>query len=289
MKTVVADNFTFKAQNYLISHAHFDHIKGIKNHIKGFVFGSHITIEILKLFNKNMLDLYTRKIETNISYTLSNGTNPISLLASDANHCPGALMYYFKTSTKSILYTGDFRLNKKVEDFALQLKGIDVAYIDTTYAVEKYSFMSQESAIIEIIDIVRKNLDKKVYIGLYTVGKSNIIKALYEELEVRTYVEPLQAKIFKIIGLEKTITKDFSNAKIFGVDLKILWNIYNNKMEQPNSIYIIPTGWVVNPMVVRNCFYLIPYSEHCDYYELQRFLKVLSPKEFYPLVYFKGL
>lgn len=289
MKVITVDNFHYVAENYIISHAHHDHIKGFKKYKKGKIIGSPITIDVLKLYNNTILDLFVQKIHPDNEYTIPNCKHDIKLYSIESNHCPGALMFYFSTPNKSIVYTGDFRINKKVEEFAQKFQEVEVAYIDTTYASPKYNFISQESAIVEIISIIKKNIGKKIYIGLYRLGKNKIINAIYEELKIQTYVNPFNAQIFKIVKMGKVVTTIPKDNIIYGVDLKTLWEILYDKKEEPNSIYIIPTGWTQTNKTIRNKFYLIPYSEHCDYYELQRFLKILKPKEYYPLHYFKGI
>lgn len=289
MRTLSIDNFNQRAENYLISHAHYDHIKGVNNFKSGKVFGSSITIEVLKLYNSSILDIFAQKIHSGGKYLISNHGTNITIYTFDANHCPGSLMFYLITPGKKIFYTGDFRLNKNIEEFARAFEQPDIAYIDTTYASPFYNFMSQESAIVEILSVIKKNPGKKIYIGLYHLGKNKIVNAIYEELKIQTYVPPPMAKIFKIVKMEKAITTIPKNNVIYGVDLKLLWEILYNKKEEPNSIYILPTGWVQSYKVIRNIFYAIPYSEHCDYYELQRFLSILKPKKYYPLYYFKGI
>ncbi|MFN7182324.1 MAG: hypothetical protein ACK4NF_06580 [Planctomycetota bacterium] len=289
MKLITIDNFQTPSYTYLISHAHNDHIKGYRRYKNGIILGSHITIEVLKLYMDKVLDIFVKKLSVENEYDIVNGRCNIKLRAFDANHCPGALMFCFKTPNKNILYTGDFRLDKRIEEIAKECCGIDIAYIDTTYSNEFYSFISQESAIIEILDIIKKNCGKKIYIGLYSLGKNKIIKAIFEHLRLKIYVDAFNANIFKIIGLEKTIATAHQNNIIYGVDLRTLWRKMETKQEEPNSIYIIPTGRVQSNRVVRNVFYLVPYSEHCDYHELRRFISILRPKEFYPLHYFKGL
>ncbi len=289
MKVIAVDNFHCQAENYIISHAHYDHIKGFKKYKKGKIIGSSITIDVLKLYNNTLLDLFVQKIHPGNEYTIPNCEHDIKLYTTGANHCPGALMFYFHTPAKSIVYTGDFRINRNVEEFAQKFQEADVAYVDTTYASPEYNFISQESAIVEIITIIKKNAGKKIYIGIYTLGKNKIINAIYEELKIQTYVDHFTAQIFKIINMEKAITTIFKDNIIYGVDLNTLWSAFYNKKEEPDAIYIIPTGWVKRNQVVRNRFYFVPYSEHCDYYELQRFLRILRPKEYYPLHYFQGM
>lgn len=289
MKVITVDNFHNVAENYLITHAHYDHIKGFKKYKKGKIIGSPITIDVLKLYNSAILDLFIQKIHPDNEYTIPNCKYDIKLHTTEANHCPGALMFYLHTPDKSIVYTGDFRINKNVEEFAQKFQKVDIAYVDTTYASPEYNFISQESAIVEIITIIKKNLGKKIYIGLYTLGKNKIINAIYQELKIQTYVNPFNAQIFKIVKMEKAVTTSPKDSIIYSTELKLLWNTLYDKKEEPDSIYIIPTGWTQRNKTVRDKFFLIPYSEHCDYYELQRFLSILKPKEYYPLHYFRGM
>ncbi|CAG4999906.1 unnamed protein product [Parnassius apollo] len=127
---ISVDNFTgenAKSRAYFISHFHADHIQGIDDtrlleHLKKtnvFIYTSKTTLTIMRhRVTNNELLQYVQE--------LSEGSNPITLptvpedhleemsldvILIPTEHCLGSCMFLFKTTNKTILYTGDFRIS----------------------------------------------------------------------------------------------------------------------------------------------------------------------------------
>lgn len=123
----------------------------------------------------------------------------------DANHCPGAAMFFFYhlPTKRRTLHVGDFRydesisldkLNKLLLSGAIStgssmspilagettgLFPLDALYLDTTYCKPLYQFLPQSKAIKSAVSLVcrygKKQTAKKLFVfGTYSIGKEKI-------------------------------------------------------------------------------------------------------------------
>ncbi|KAF9590362.1 hypothetical protein IFM89_033888 [Coptis chinensis] len=158
---ISVDKWTESSQAYFLTHLHSDHTKGLSsNWNKGPLFCSSITA---KLFPSKFPDfkssLLIKVLEIGSHYSISlfspsSGAEiTVQVMAIDADHCPGAVMYLFRGEFGCVLYTGDFRwegisekalLGKSMLLNALGSDRIDVLYLDNTYCNPSYSFPPRE-------------------------------------------------------------------------------------------------------------------------------------------------
>lgn len=112
MGKIVVDRFNVKASLYLLTHAHTDHMRGLrKGWSKGPILCSEETgrvIQALYGVPKSLIPTIAPGEEIKVFGAV--------IKAYDANHCPGALMFKVEREEegndkgKMEVYTGDFRL-----------------------------------------------------------------------------------------------------------------------------------------------------------------------------------
>nr|KAJ0216045.1 hypothetical protein LSAT_V11C300133400 [Lactuca sativa] len=159
---ISVDRWAEGSQVYFLTHLHADHTDGLSSRWKkGPLFCSSITA---KLFSPKFpsFDLsLLRVLEIGQWYSLSlvslwfSMETRVEVIAIDANHCPGAVMYLFRGDFGNMLYTCDFRwkVSSKISEMgknmllsALNNHKVDTLYIDNTYCNPSYSFPSREVA-----------------------------------------------------------------------------------------------------------------------------------------------
>lgn len=175
---IIVDGFTYplkednKIKDFFLSHFHSDHYIGLKKSwTSGNLYSSPVTYELLKY-------RYTPKRKTNEDnenitnclkalkpYNRVWLTDTISVTTLDANHCPGASLFFFeewnsmKTGLlKTILHTGDFRSDDKLIEEVLKYtnhREIDEIYLDTTYLLSTFTFPAQE----ELLNMVARFIE----------------------------------------------------------------------------------------------------------------------------------
>lgn len=263
------------AQYYALTHYHSDHRRGLRKGDTRRIICSDITKRLLTDLQEIPADSIT-VIDPGNEITLPGW---ITVRAFDANHCPGAVMFLFTVNGIKYLHTGDFRYCRGHDDYPELFEGIEILYVDSTYkSEEKYNHPSQEEAIEQIISLIRGNPDKKVFIGLYEIGKNRIIQAVYEELGIRVYVTRERRHIYSIMNMDEAVTIDPDESRIKGYSMSYFYR--NFKLRYPDyekdSIVIIPTGWA-GGWKSNNEFYYVPYSEHNSSEELRRFIDKVRP------------
>ncbi|CCD26464.1 DNA cross-link repair protein PSO2 NDAI_0H02910 [Naumovozyma dairenensis CBS 421] len=184
-KYVVVDGFNYSTSNekkkleyYFLSHFHSDHTIGLckswfeRNNLNNStatspkIYCSPITSLLLQHVYGFKLNEQIAELEINVPMTIFNDDleETIEVVAHDANHCPGSLIFIFTIknvqtqTTRHILHTGDFRCNNEmISKLQKQFKKFDAVYLDTTYLNPLYEFPNQKS-VVNITSQFAKNV-----------------------------------------------------------------------------------------------------------------------------------
>ncbi|XP_030375895.1 DNA cross-link repair protein SNM1 isoform X2 [Scaptodrosophila lebanonensis] len=199
--TFAVDGFQFgdipNVTHYFLTHYHADHYVGLTRKFQHPLYMSPTTARLVRTFipidNK-----YIFEMEIDNPFKLNN----IEITAIDANHCPGAIMLFFKLpSGECILHTGDFRASFEMESLPIFWNyNVDLLYLDTTYLSSKYEFCHQTESIDRTLALVRefrkKNALKRIlYVcGSYIIGKEKVWQALADEFNLSVWTEPHRRK-----------------------------------------------------------------------------------------------
>mmetsp|Transcript_10333 Transcript_10333/g.13822 ORF Transcript_10333/g.13822 Transcript_10333/m.13822 type:complete len:308 (+) Transcript_10333:522-1445(+) len=152
---------------------------------------------------------------------------PVTVTLLDANHCPGAIMFYFEVNARKILHVGDFRWDASVMCAKLgspirsivsnPSSRIDDLYLDTTYCQEKYVLPTQKEAIEATINIAQKELSLPsssivasktqlqqlgvlLLFGSYSIGKERIYLSVAKHLQSKVYVDSKRYKMLSALN-----------------------------------------------------------------------------------------
>lgn len=277
---ISADNFSEKAELYLLSHFHSDHYHGMEDLWQAApIVCSPVTASLLDYYFgvKDVLIL-------NPGESLKRGSVKVS--AYEANHCPGALIFMlsFRGGERTV-YTGDFRFDEGLMAKSMEeMRGADELFADSTFLSCEEDFPAQEDAIEEIISIAESAIDeKKIIVGTYTIGKNKILRALYKRFGKRIYVTEDNSPAYRLCGDEELVTTDKSEADIYFLSRFYLERYYSPKDEE---LVIMPTGMSGREDYRRmnnKGFRWVRYSEHCSQKELKRFVELIDAKR---VIYF---
>ncbi|KAL1458497.1 hypothetical protein WDU94_008642 [Cyamophila willieti] len=286
--------------NYFLTHFHYDHYIGLNKHFSKTIHCSTITAKLLKTIIK--VDAkYIRVIDVGETKVI----NQVEVTALDANHCPGALMFVFKTlAGQSYLHVGDFRADISMQKIdILRSTHFDKVYLDTTYCNPHYNFPSQKTVLTQLVQLVERNHEQypnTLYIcGSYTIGKEKVYISILEKMKWKIYVESSKRRILTILNDETInahIVDNAFQAKLHVIPMSKLNNIHHlmSYYESYQSKYdkvvaIKPTGWVYNEHNDNNInirqindsinIYEISYSEHSSFLELCMFVKFVKYKQ----------
>nr|XP_017092113.2 DNA cross-link repair 1A protein isoform X2 [Drosophila bipectinata] len=296
--TFCVDGFQFGdvagVTHYFLTHFHADHYIGLTKKFSHPLYMSPVTARLVRLFIK-VDEKYIHEIDVDQTIMVDN----VEVTAIDANHCPGAVMFYFKLrSGECILHTGDFRACAEMESLPIfwNHTTIDLLYLDTTYLNKNYNFCHQSESVDRALQLVgtfiEKNPFKRILIvcGSYVIGKEKIWLALAEAYSLKVWTERSRSDAISCLGwddLQVLLTDDPSNANLHVIPMgKVSYPCLVEYFAQYEDQYdmllgIRPSGWEKNskPSFGKKISTIgIEYSEHSSYKELERFVRFLKPK-----------
>ncbi|XP_077191062.1 5' exonuclease Apollo [Paroedura picta] len=276
-----------QARLFFLSHMHSDHTVGLSSTWNQPIYCSPITGQILHLKLK-VAECWIRPLEVGQSHVMpmdSIGQETMTVTLIDANHCPGSVMFLFEGYFGVILYTGDFRYNPDMqqEPALKNSKLINVLYLDTTNCYPECILPSRQKATEQIKELIRAHPNHLVKIGTYTLGKESLLVQLAQEFGTWIVVSPRKLELIKLLELENVFRTEEEAGWIHVVDFSEICqaNMINWNQRHP-TIAILPTSRAVK--INHPDAYIVPYSDHSSFQELQDFVAWLKPCSIIPVV-----
>ena len=145
---------------------------------------------------------------TTLTIQLDDTTVYLTVTLIPAGHCAGSTMFLFKTNDKTILYTGDFRMNindlHKFKALHINEKPIklDTLYIDTTFLNEKYENFPKRSAsvdqmIVLLIDWLSTDGNTVALTTSARYGYEHVFNEIYKQLGIKVYVNDEKWTVYR--------------------------------------------------------------------------------------------
>eukprot|EP00049_Salpingoeca_infusionum_P008797 m.144969 g.144969 ORF g.144969 m.144969 type:complete len:1801 (+) comp14135_c1_seq12:190-5592(+) len=179
------------------------------------------------------------------------------VMATDAGHCPGAVMLWFcvrkheasvtgDTADTWHLHTGDCRFSSEWQSLPClnPLPPISSMFLDTTYCHPKHTFPRNELAAQFVADTVARELagpdqdNVLVLIAAYTIGKEKIMLKVNEKTSKRVYVNERKYDILQKLELGVNLSQVFTT-KMEETNIQVVaWNTIGDPA---------PGGWTVFP------------------------------------------
>ncbi|MCX8169357.1 MAG: MBL fold metallo-hydrolase [Candidatus Methanomethylicia archaeon] len=276
----------FEGDVVLVSHAHGDHIVGLKS--KKSKLTSHYTFKLYeaivnrRINNSNVMFIDDRRINV----------GEICLEAYDSGHILGSLQFRFEKLSSSIVYTGDFNLIDTTITRRCKILDCDELIIDATYGNPNISFPDRWSIyenLISFVESCTKNGKPPVF-KVYAIGKAQEIIALINKfLNMEVLVD---SKISRINDVYR------SN----GFDLKYISILSDEGIESLNSLSLpivtssnrlfrmaadkgmpkaTATGWALIHNLT-DFDVSFPLSSHADFNQIKMYVEESKAKRIYP-------
>ena len=272
---------------------HADHTAGLTSSWHSYtIYCSEVTrkLAIAKLGIKSEL-VVGLSLDEPVTINLDEtGEETMTVTLLDANHCPGSVMFIFEGYFGKILYTGDFRFAEHfLTHSAIKGKQFDLLYLDNTYCSPKCLFPTRAIATISIMEIIRNHPKHKIVIGLHSLGKEGLLHTIAIAYKTWIGVDPVRKETLELLGMPHVFTCDVDSARIQVVKTQEinrrnieLWN-----WREP-TIAILPTCLFFgasNPYENVPNVFVVPYSDHCSFDELRRFVQGVKPRKIIPIVH----
>lgn len=264
---ISVDRWSDGSQAYFLTHLHADHTNGLSPTWKrGPLFCSRITAKLFpfkfpgfKLSLLRVLEIGQWHSISLVSPTTGSGTT-VDVMAFDAQHCPGAVMYLFRGEFGCMLFTGDFRweptstraqIGRSMLLNAIGNDKVDILYLDNTYCNPSYSFPSREVAAKQVVDVIASHPKHDVIIGIDSLGKEDLLIHIARVLKIKIWVWPERLQIMHLLGFDDIFTTKISLTRVRAVPR---YSFSIETLEGLNTmrptIGIMPSGlpWVVKPL-----------------------------------------
>ncbi|XP_026885892.2 LOW QUALITY PROTEIN: 5' exonuclease Apollo [Electrophorus electricus] len=273
---------------FFLSHMHTDHTSGLTSTWSNRpIYCSPVTSKLLKL-KLQVKENWIHALEVG-NHTCCHwddiGKEKMTVTLIDANHCPGAVMFFFEGYFGTILYTGDFRYTPSMlrEPCLRNNTTIDVLYLDNTNCDPTRSIPSRQRACQQIKEIIRGHPNYAVVIGMYTLGKESLLVELAMEFKTWVEVDVERLETLQTLELPDVFTTERGAGRIRAVSQSEITasNLLAWNKEQP-TIAVLPTS---RPVVsCHSNVHVVPYSDHSSYQELEDFVSALRPVSLLPIV-----
>jgi hypothetical protein len=283
------DEFPFRPKDhrkvssgyFFLSHAHSDHTTGLKYILSDpdaiIVCSRETAIAI------NVLHRIPREKCLIIKPNQSLSFDDYIVHALDANHCLGSLMFVIESvEGEKQVYTGDFRLGTPIIEELDLIQGADHLWVDFTYGKNSlFQFKSREELISEIITLILLEgnyPERDIWIAAYQIGKELLLKTVSNALKAKIWAPEQKVKIYKQIGGEWNIFTNEMDSGVFVASRRIvedslgIINYDHEKMSE--ALRISPTGWAIRLGKKRLDVHFFPYSDHCSYNEVHKFIEI---------------
>ncbi|TSW62364.1 5' exonuclease Apollo [Bagarius yarrelli] len=273
---------------FFLSHMHSDHTSGLTSTWSyRSIYCSPLTAKLLKL-KLQVNEKWIQVLEVGEPHMLPMddiGKEKLTVTLIDANHCPGAVMFFFEGYFGTILYTGDFRYTPSMlrEPCLRNNTTIDVLYLDNTNCDPTRSIPTRQRACQQIKEIIRGHPNYTVVIGLYDLGKESLLVQLALEFKTWVEVDLERLETLRVLELPDVFCTEPGSGRIRAVAQSkvtasnlLFWN------KECPTIAILPTS---RPVV--SCHpnvHVVPYSDHSSYQELEDFVSALRPLSLVPIV-----
>ncbi|NXJ13952.1 DCR1B exonuclease, partial [Odontophorus gujanensis] len=180
--------------------------------------------------------------------------------------------------------TGDFRYSHAMQrEPALSGRRIDRLYLDNTNCSLQHTLPSRSCAAHQAAQLIRQHPQHRVVIGVYSLGKEELLVDLALEFSTWVVVSPSRLEQMRLLELPEVFTSEEGAGRIHAVDVaEIRWDTLVSWNVLHPTIAILPTGRPVK--VTHPQIHLIPYSDHSSFSELCEFVKWLKPCSVIPIV-----
>ena len=258
-----------------VSHAHSDHISGLKKRKSAIM--SEATMALLHAKGK--------KAE------LLQPPSGVRLL--NAGHMLGSRQIYAEcdASGSSVIYSGDYQMMRSYTAEPIETKHADVLIIDSTYPDPLVEFDDREEVVSAIQTYSRYKVDRgTVLFGAYSTGKAQELVKILNESGTTPFVDSKIARMNEVYGSfgvkldYQTLSEsgEVPKANFVGVvsmhDL-IDWKIRVASNGWRRAYTAIASGFAKS--MTFNTDVQFGLSDHADFRQAVEYIGLCSPKRIY--------
>ncbi len=252
-----------------VSHAHSDHLNGVK--AKERLIASEETIALGNLPGKN---------ET-----------PKGVKMLDAGHILGSRQLCVEADGKKIIYTGDMRTRPSMLFKGAEVEECDKLIIESTYGDPQYKFPDCEEVYSKIGKWVNANSQSNLLIGGYALGKSQELIKILNSFGVAPVVDRNIERFNSVyekfgVKLDRAVVGTPEAEEAMGrpfvgiVEMKRAKRYFAHRLSEAfnrKTLVAVATGWALNYRFDTDAAFVL--SDHADFEDLLGYVRGTNAKE----------
>ncbi|MDE1768164.1 MAG: hypothetical protein KGH64_02650 [Candidatus Micrarchaeota archaeon] len=194
-----------------VSHAHTDHMSGIRKNAD--IICSQITKELAEVRSKRKINAVGM---------------PECMSMLNAGHMLGARQLYIESEGLgcSIVYTGDYLIQRSSTSEPIEIRNVDVLLMDSTYPFANIVFDDREETITSIERYIQyKSKIGCVVFGAYSAGKAQELISICNGIGIDPVVDGKIARVTEIYnahGYRLSFQESDANSSDFGSSAMIV-------------------------------------------------------------------
>ena len=263
-----------------ISHAHADHIR---NHNK--ILATPATIRFFELRAK-------RAHSIPLDFGRSLEIDDLKVQLFPAGHVLGSSMIYIENSGGSLLYTGDFKIQKSWTAEHIQIPQADILIMESTFGGPQYRFNGNRENLVDelaaFIEDTQRWGDTPVVLA-YALGKAQEAMKVLGDLGFTVQVHTAawnMAKVYIDFGVEFKNCMLWDGGKLARNQVLVIpphIKKYRSIQTLPRKRTVLLSGWAKsNGARFRyGADHALALSDHADFDELLEFVRTVNPKKVY--------
>jgi Cft2 family RNA processing exonuclease len=260
-----------------VSHAHADHIARHELALA--------TPQTASLYRHRMGPRH-RVMEMPYRKTIEFGS--LRLTALPAGHCLGSAMLLAEDEQRSLLYTGDFKLDPSATAEAAELPQADILVMECTFGRPRYRLPPRDEVIARLLEIVLAALDNGItpVVHAYPLGKSQEVTRLLTSQGVPVLQHPAVyaiSCIYEDCGIDLGDFGLYEGQPLNGHAIVTLPRSAR-EFRLPRlgkTVSIAVTGWAKDEAAKYRLGvdHALPLSDHADYDQLIETVRRVDPRE----------
>ncbi len=214
----------------------------------------------------------------------------MQLVAYPAGHCLGSAMLWASDGERSLLYTGDFKLDASLTSEPAELPHADVLVMESTFGLPRYRMPPRAVVVEQLLEIVSGALaaGKTPVIHAYQLGKSQEVTKLLTShgVPVLQHASIYEvSRIYRECGCDLGDVGLYTGGALNGHAVITLPRGMNGfRLPQlGQTVSIATTGWAVDASTKYRwgVDHAIPLSDHADFDQLVEAARIVAPREVY--------